>query len=562
MQRLIQGLLIVAFAAVILAILYFGNVIYSYGNHGALATTILGVMVLMFMIMSAVSMVPAWHTLLRPLIVTTFTYSLYLTAGQYTYAWANHLFGFGENSSFGDVVNLGILILFVRAAMHAPSGELKKAEIGRVELFGSPLPEFFNLVLSQGNGTVPHGFGWEVLNRRLPYFMAVSLKMNNNSECTMGISIWFRQRVPGRFDEFDLEKQIIPGITRLFEPALRQWAVGLAPDQFTGGQPLPHGQTPIEAAEEIIVDSILDPNGNGPEILDEFGIDYDAIACTDPKRSPSADKAGNLRTIIGTLTANNGIPLDKAINIALVMSGDAQLVMLGNLGGGKGGGKGGNVVFDDDDSKGRGGKGGKDGKADTKKDEKKLSDPPKAKKGGYKIILVIELILLLFQFAGWGVNEKRIAGKTYPSDVLPKIPDAVEHAVAGAFPQPARTLPRFVTLVDNGEGKWITAPATDMEGWLDVSLFPDNPLHNEGCYIRFANSPDTDEILVEKELKDGSVIQYASKGADWIMKARGHDQMSVKPLDVGDKAKKIRIKLINPEARLGLGPLQIEVERR
>ncbi len=540
-------LLRITVAALIITAVVYGAMIVKntltlngYFSSGTLAIFIF-IQLLVICLLSWNNMMP-----IKPLWLTVTTLTLYLLVGQLTFEWANRMIPL---VGLGTVLNFLILGLFVRAFLHAPSGEIKKAEIGRFEFAGSPFP--VNIVLSQGGATVPHFFGWEVLNRITPLFAALSVKLSDGTEGTVGISVWFRVINPSTLDEYDLQKQVIPRLQRLFEGAVRNWASQMTSLQFSNQNPIMRNGVQISSIESL--EGVLLPilgNNVTTRVLQDYGLAYDDLICTDPKLSKAQDKVTALKGMLSDLTQNSGLTPDKALNTALVLTGDAQLLMLGLNGSGKGG-KGGSVIADIDDQPK--GKGGKDGK-EEKKDEKKLSDPPKAKKGGYKVILFIWTVLAFINFVGWGKHQTPNPGDVTASEVL----STASRVVSAA--NPAKNLPpglpkslkSVIVLVDKGNKQWIVSNDVDQFGLRDTDQ--DGWISNRHQGYRdtividwqFDASSPSSECEIEAELSNGDIHTYVSDKSGWYHLIDGR-KIKVNFVDKVKFSKKMRFRILDPD---------------
>lgn len=492
-----------------------------------------------------------WMTLRRmpvkPIWATLLTFNLYLALGQWTQYW---LYSQIELDKYYLLVNFLMLFLFARAAMLGPKGEIAKAQIGRLEWFGSPFP--FNIILGQGNVLLPYIFGYEVLRLRVTQIAALSLELSDRSNGTVGITNWFRVVNPSRLDELDLEKQVLQQIFRIYEAAVRRLARSLTPDQFIGKAAIPGFNSPLEAIEAMVRQEMQ----RNVALLTSFGLEFENTAATDPKQSVSVNKAQNLRTIMATLTANNGMDVKTAAQYAAVIMGDASMIVVASGGsGGKKGGNGSAVIADADDDSPSGGGGKKGGGKGTvgAKEDTKLSDPPKPTQGfETKIILIIWFLLALSTFAGWGKNgDAKKKGQVTAKEVAASVVAFKDEHKNKLAPPYTKQFKIVLILKDKGDKNWITSKKLDVEGLPDTD--EDGWVWNkwEGyqrAEVTKLSFPDDRiaDALVEVALDSGDIVTYEKKGKEWYMlyddtKSRVAYMPHIK------RSVRFRVKILNPD---------------
>lgn len=502
-------------------------------------TFLLIVQVIWMVIRSKLHMMP-----IKPIWGTIFTFTLYIALAQWTQNWLNNQIDLGK---YYDLVAFCMILLFVWAAWNGPKGEIAKAQIGRLEWFGSPF--MFNIVLGQGNALLPHTFGYEVLERRVIQVTAMSLELMDSSRSngTINITNWFRVVNPSRLDELDLEKQVLVQIYRIYESVVRNWARTVSPDQFIGRD----GYRPLEEVEARIRAVMATPENR--RTLEALGLVFEATAASDPKPSKEVNKSQNLLRIMKELMQDDVLKYEDALDLAPVMSGDAQMVIVK----GNGSKKNNNAVIadvdeDDGPTGGKGKRGGKGG-LPSSKDTTKLSDPPKSTPSkATKIILFIWVALTLITFVGWGKNgDAKKKGQVTAKEVAAKVVAFKEAHKDKLAPPYTKQFKIVLILKDKGDKNWITSkkldveglPDTDKEGWVwnkwegyqraevEMLSFPDD---------RIADA------IVELALDTGDIVTYEKKGLEWYM-LYGDTKSRVAYMPHIKRCVRFRVKILNPD---------------
>lgn len=472
---------------------------------------------------------------IAPIRITLITMTLYGLLAQLTLIWSNHLFYIGP---FNQVLNVIYLGVFTWLLVESPSGELKGGEIGRLEFGGTPF--WWEIVISQGKSILPLMFGYEVMERRLAYSMAKSVQIGKGAKGTVGVRIWFKIVRPSTLSEYDVETQVKPEITRLFQSDIIAWARTVDDDTFINS---------LKVIEQKVEDGLK----NGSNVLARFGIQVESIACADPEQSKGTDEAQAVIDMMNKLT-KGGIDKVTATNMAMAMSGHAELVLMGLGGKGQGKNNKGSVIVDDDDHKGK--KGGKaDSSSDKKDEKKKLSDGPKTKGKGWALraVSLIWAIHIIFTLLGWGKNSTQNPGDL----TFKEVKETASKVVSAA--NPARNLPpglpkslkSVITLVDKGDKQWIVSKDADQFGFRDTDQ--DGWIYNRQEGYRdtividwqFDQSCPSSICEIEAELSNGDIHTYISDENGWYH-VIDNRRMKVNFQDKVKFSKRMRFKVHDP----------------
>ncbi len=469
---------------------------------------------------------------IAPIRITLITMTLYGLLAQLTLVWSSYLFPLGGLTQVLNVIYLGAFSLLL---LQSPTGELKGGEIGRLEFGGVPF--WWDIVISQGKAILPLMFGYEVMERRLAYSMAKSVQIGKGAKGTVGVRIWFKIARPSTLSEFDIETQVKPEITRLFQSDIIAWARTVDDDTFINSL-------------KVIEQKVKDGLANGADVLARFGLQVESIACADPEQAKGTDEAQAVIDMMNKLTTG-GIDKVTATNMAMAMSGHAELVLMGL--GGKGGKNNRGGVFLDEDNDKKGGK--KDGSTDKKEEKKKLSDGPKAKgTWALKVVIGIWVFHLAITLLGWGKHQTPNPGDVTASEVL----STASRVVSAA--NPAKNLPpglpkslkSVIVLVDKGNKQWIVSndvdqfglKDTDQDGWISNR----HEGYRDTVVIdwQFDASSPSSECEIEAELSNGDIHTYVSDKNGWYHLIDGR-KIKVNFQDKVKFSKRMRFRILDSD---------------